>query len=83
MIKTVIPTTVVQSMLGVPTMMHSWNRIYSKKYWPYQYEIKIEDVLEAERWCWQRFKGSNWNNTYQQFVFKRSRDAVMFALRWS
>ena len=57
---------------------------YNKKYWPYQYFIddKTYRISEVERWCWDQFKGRYWNNYGRNFVFKREKDAVMFALRW-
>ena len=90
MIRKVMPTLMAQQIVGVQPMTaisdeyinSIWGKTYNKKYWPYQYTINRDDVFEAERWCWQHFKGRNWNNTYQKFVFKRSQDAVMFALRW-
>ena len=60
-----------------------WAKTYNKKHWPHQYTVNPEYVFEAERWCWEHFKGRNWNNTHKKFVFKRSQDAFMFALRWS
>ena len=84
-----MPTLLAKDIIGVQPMPTNslydifWTKEYNKKYWPHQYTVKRDDVFAAERWCWQRFKGKNWNNKYQKFVFKRSQDAVMFALRWS
>lgn len=91
MIRKVMPTTIAQQIVGVQPMTGFekeyintiWGKTYNKKYWPYQYTINRDEVFEAERWCWQHFKGRNWNNTHRMFAFKRSRDAVMFALRWA
>jgi len=55
---------------------------YNKKYWPYQYVI-THDSREAERWCWERFKGRYWSSYGGKFAFKREKDAVLFALRWA
>lgn len=91
MIRKVKPTLIAQQIVGMQPMTAYtgslfetfWTKEYNKKYWPYQYTVKRDHVFEAERWCWQQFKGRDWNNTYQKFAFKRSQDAVMFALRWS
>lgn len=56
---------------------------YNKKYWPHQCFIDTSNIAEAERWCWKQFKGKYWSNRNQLFVFKRSEDAVLFALRWT
>ncbi len=59
-----------------------FDKTYSKKHWPYQYLIE-QSSSEAERWCWERFKGQYWSNYGRHFVFKREQDAVLFALRWA
>lgn len=56
---------------------------YSKKYWPYQYMVNSDvKIREVERWCWDRFKGRYWSSHNRQYVFKREKDAVLFALKW-
>ena len=86
-----LPITVAQSLLGVQPMTGAggksvfrelFNKAYNKKYWPYQYLIE-RNSSEAERWCWARFKGQYWSNYGRHFVFKREKDAVLFALRWA
>jgi hypothetical protein len=90
MLHDLLPITVAQRLLGVQPMTGTggksifrqlFNKEYNKKYWPYQYVI-TQDSREAERWCWDRFKGQYWSNYGHQFVFKREKDAVHFALRW-
>ena len=97
MIRKVMPTMMANSILGVQPMTGPGSSIfnhyygkkeYNKKYWPYQYTINddyLRDfiVRDAERWCWDRFKGRYWSNHGRNFVFKREKDAVMFALRWA
>lgn len=58
-------------------------KTYSKKHWPYQYTVARDKITEAERWCWERFKGRYWNNNHNKFVFKRGKDAALFSLRWA
>lgn len=89
MIRKVMPTIMAQQIVGRQPMTGAGsifnqffaNKEYNKKYWPYQYVI-TQDSREAERWCWDQFKGRYWNNYGRNFVFKREKDAVMFALRW-
>jgi hypothetical protein len=89
MIRNVMPNLIAQQITGVQPMSYTGSSIfnsffakeYNKKYWPYQYVI-TQDSREAERWCWDRFKGRYWNSHGRKFVFKREKDAVMFALRW-
>jgi len=57
-------------------------RILNKKYWPHHVNTS-KDVEDKERWCYERFKSSEWRNVGPYFAFKRSEDAVMFTLRWS
>ncbi len=94
MIRNIMPQTIASQIVGVQPMMgtgkslfkeyyYDWfSKSYSKKYWPYQYTVARNKITEAERWCWDRFKGRYWNNNHNKFVFKREKDAVMFALRW-
>jgi hypothetical protein len=78
-----------QQIVGVQPMTGSAGSIfnqynskeYNKKYWPYQYVI-TQHSYDAERWCWERFKGRYWHSHGRKFVFKREKDAVLFALRW-
>jgi len=56
-------------------------RVLNKKYWPYQIKI-TDDVSDAERWCYQYFKSSDWRNVGSYFAFKQGDDATMFGLRW-
>lgn len=89
MIRNVMPKLMAQQITGVQPMSYTGSSIfnqffqkeYNKKHWPYQYVI-TQDSREAERWCWDRFKGRYWNNYGRKFVFKREKDAVLFALRW-
>ena len=88
--KILSPITIAQHIVGVQPMTTPTyslfnimvTKTYNNKHWPHQYTINLEDIHAAEQWCWQRFKGRNWNNTRHTFVFKRSKDAVMFTLRW-
>ncbi len=92
MIRKVMPGLMAQQIVGVQPMQYTgrsiynqfFNKEYNKKYWPYQYFIddKTYRISEVERWCWDQFKGRYWNNYGRNFVFKREKDAVMFALRW-
>jgi hypothetical protein len=91
MIRKVMPTIMAQQIVGVQPMTNNlgiFNRLlyknFNKKYWPYQYFIddKTYRISDVERWCWDQFKGRYWNNYGRNFVFKREKDAVMFALRW-
>jgi hypothetical protein len=86
----VLPITVAQSLPGVQPMTGTggksifrqlFNKEYNKKYWPYQYVI-TQDSHEAERWCWDRFKGRYWSNYGHRFVFKQKDDAALFVLSW-
>lgn len=89
MIRKTMPQVIANQIIGVQPMTGVGRSIFSqffdkqfnKKYWPYQYEI-TQDSREAERWCWERFKGRYWNSYGRKFVFKREKDAVIFALRW-
>ncbi len=93
MIRKVMPTLMAQQIVGVQPMTGMGSifdrfygsKEYNKKYWPYQYYINdtVYQIKDAERWCWDRFKGRYWNNYGRHFVFKREKDAVMFALRWA
>lgn len=90
MIRKVMPNLIAQQITGVQPMSYTgsgifnqfFNKKFNKKYWPYQYYVNVYVFSEVERWCWDRFKGRYWNNYGRQFVFKREKDAVMFALRW-
>jgi hypothetical protein len=92
MIRKVMPNLIAQQITGVQPMSSPsghrhrmdiyFPKTYNKKHWPYQYVI-TQDSREAERWCWDRFKGRYWNNYGRKFVFKREKDAVLFALRWA
>lgn len=90
MLRKIMPNTVAQQIVGVQPMTGTGGKSifnqffakeYNKKYWPYQYVI-TQNSNEAERWCWERFKGCYWSNYGRKFVFKREKDAVLFALRW-
>lgn len=91
MIRKVMPTTIAQQIVGVQPMNIEDNLFtqffgeheYNKKHWPYQTKLSKDlNHYEAERWCWNRFKGRYWNSKGRQFVFKREKDYVMFILRW-
>lgn len=86
-----MPQVIANQIMGVQPMTGTGGRSlfqqffdkqFNKKYWPYQYEVEHYDRFEIERWCWERFKGRYWNNYGRKFVFKREKDAVLFALRW-
>lgn len=92
MIRKVMPNIIANQILGVQPMaagtgsifnMAFGDKKYNKKYWPYQYTVDRAAYKEAERWCWERFKGRYWSSSGQRFAFKRSEDAAIFALRWS
>ncbi len=89
-LRKLLPTTTVQDIMGVQPMTGTggksifrqlFNKEYNKKYWPYQYVI-TQDSREAERWCWDRFKGRYWSNYGHRFVFKQKDDAALFVLSW-
>ena len=90
MIRNVMPNLIAQQITGVqPMNTYTGSSIfnsffakeYNKKYWPYQYVI-TQDSREAERWCWDRFKGRYWSNYGHRFVFKQKDDAALFVLSW-
>ena len=92
-LRTALPNLMAQQIVGVQPMTGTNNlgifnqllyKTYNKKYWPHQYFIndKTYQISDVERWCWDQFKGRYWNNYGRNFVFKRERDAVMFAMRW-
>jgi hypothetical protein len=57
-------------------------RVLNKRYWPYH--VAASDGADAkERWCYERFKSSEWRNVGPYFAFKREEDAIMFTLRWA
>jgi hypothetical protein len=56
-------------------------RVLNKKYWPHHVNTK-DDTGSKEKWCYERFKSSEWRNVGPYFAFKRSEDAVIFTLRW-
>jgi hypothetical protein len=92
-IRKVMPNLITQQITGVQPMSSPsghrhrmdlyFPKTYNKKYWPYQYDVVREDRWDIERWCWDNFKGRNWNSYGSKFVFKREKDAVLFALRWA
>jgi hypothetical protein len=93
LIRQVMPQVVAQQIIGVQPMtsssgsifsqrMRFSSKVYNRKYWPHQYMISVRNMTEAERWCWDNFRGRYWHSDYEQFVFKRSEDAALFALRW-
>jgi hypothetical protein len=57
-------------------------RVLNKKYWPHQVEVSVLNANEVERWCYERFKSSEWRNVGRYFAFKQGADATAFALRW-
>ena len=57
-------------------------RVLNKRYWPHHVAV-VDDTGAKERWCYERFKSSEWRNVGPYFAFKRSEDAVMFSLRWA
>ena len=57
-------------------------RVLNKKYWPHHVMVS-GNAGEVERWCYERFKSSDWRNVGTYFAFKRSEDAMMLTLRWS
>ena len=56
-------------------------RVLNKKYWPHH--VQVEKMMEAERWCYEHFKSSQWRNVGTYFAFKSGPDATAFALRWA
>ena len=67
----------------------------STRHWPYSFEINDHNRIDAERWCYERFKSRNWRD-YESpskmiglqavnciFYFKRAQDASIFSLRWA
>jgi hypothetical protein len=56
-------------------------RVLNKKYWPHQ--VVVKEIGDAERWCYENFKSSQWRNVGKYFAFKHGPDATMFMLRWS
>lgn len=92
MIRKTMPGMIARQIVGVQPMLGAggksifnqfFDKKFNKKYWPYQYYVNVDVFSEVERWCWDRFKGRYWNNYGRMFVFKREKDAVMFALRWA
>jgi hypothetical protein len=63
-------------------------RVLNKKYWPYHVEVKETSYSvfvkadDAERWCYNNFKSSEWRNVGNYFAFKREQDALLFTLKW-
>ena len=58
---------------------------YNRRYWPHQYTFTGAQRIEwqqAERWCWQNFRGRYWSNSGAKFAFKRSEHALLFGLTW-
>lgn len=92
-LRTALPKLMAQQIVGVQPMTGSGSifnqffklKEYNKKYWPYQYYIDSSSysISDVERWCWDKFKGRYWHSHGRKFVFKREKDAAMFALRWS
>lgn len=89
-LRTALPNLMAQQIVGVQPMTNNlgifnqfFDKQFNKKYWPYQYDVVREDRWDIERWCWDNFKGRYWNSYGRKFVFKREKDAVMFAMRWS
>lgn len=56
-------------------------RVLNKKYWPHQ--VFVAASQDAERWCYDNFKSSEWRNVGRYFAFKQGADATAFALRWA
>ena len=56
-------------------------RVLNKKYWPYHVTVDKSD--DAERWCYENLKSSEWRNVGKYYAFKQSGDAMMFKLKWS
>ena len=94
LIRKAIPSMVAQQIVGVQPMTgtggqslyakYFGEKEYNKKYWPYQVTIPDSSKrYEAERWCWERFKGRYWNSHGRVYVFKRKEDYEWFLLRWS
>ncbi len=55
----------------------------NETYWPYQFEIQSwYSVRNAERFCYDSFKSSQWRNRGRYFGFKRKQDYEWFLLRW-
>jgi hypothetical protein len=86
MIRNIMPQIIAHQIIGVQPMIKNTvvysDKVYNRKYWPYQYRIGIGKIDEAERWCWARFPGKYWHSDLEQFVFKRQEDAVLFRLAW-
>lgn len=68
-------------------------RILKKQLWPYKIAISdanyFDKILDIEFWLAHRVGGfkDHWNAVYKHdgtdFYFRDSRDATMFALKWS
>lgn len=56
-------------------------RVLNKKYWPHQ--VFVSASQDAERWCYDNLKSSEWRNVGRYFAFKQGADATAFALKWS
>ena len=58
-------------------------RVLNKKYWPHHVTLGPVKIEQAERWCYERFKSSEWRNVGTYFAFKQGADAILFVLKWS
>lgn len=70
------------SNLLIQKMLDELNE-FNTTYWPHTLEIKLHDVIPAERFCYQHFKTKNWRNKGTKFGFKRKEDFEWFVLRWA
>jgi hypothetical protein len=58
-------------------------RVLNKKYWPHHVTLGPTKIEQAERWCYDNFKSSEWRNVGTYFAFKQGADATVFTLRWA
>lgn len=61
-------------------------RTLNKKIWPYQYRVVpdknvIEQAMQLEQFCQERFDVEDWYNDGLYFAFKREDQATLFLLR--
>lgn len=58
-------------------------RVFNKRYWPHQVRLQERNPVDKmERYCYENFKTAEWRNLGHYFVFKRSEDLTLFALKW-
>lgn len=58
-------------------------RVLNKRYWPHHVSLGPTKIADAERWCYENFKSSQWRNVGTYFAFKSGQDATVFTLKWA